>query len=279
MKFFLTAILSLFVLCLSGQKKKFFFDNAEFSFLLGNDNNRPVYGSDWLNACEPGRVAPYNIDSLERLIPKDRFFLGPINIGPSVKITVAKNFGFSTKRGNGFEWKLAATVNSAPYSDFAYYENNHGNLFTDTTKTYTYQTARFSQQKMYVGFQNAVVYKIRSYLLKWVQYYIGAGINVSFLVNHVINEQFTQNVYKWNTATRSFQSNNNINTQTDSKGVKKNQLQFIIPWGTILTLSKKSRLGLEGYYTLAKNNFTNSTGHKKAEGYWLGLFYRYAINN
>ncbi|MFN8250863.1 MAG: hypothetical protein U0V75_03190 [Ferruginibacter sp.] len=277
MKYVFALILLTGWLNIEAQQKKYFFDNLYFSGMAGNQVY-DVTPEQWKNLFANRSNFPYPPDSLKSdFIPKD----GPLwrlNVKSGLSLAAGKSLLKGNKgwmRNKVLEWRTALHYKTAahePASSLA----TSTNYPTDTTKVHTITNVRLEQKKQILEWEQLVNFKTAPFLLNKLRMNIGSGFSISRTVASSIHEKYYQTTYTWNSSLRYFVTQSTPFTEADFKAKPETLLSYVFYLGTELKLASHMSLLSDFRYSIA--HYKNNELSPKIESYWLGLTFRYGLN-
>lgn len=278
MKTTATILLLLCFVTTRSQQKKFFFDDVYVSGMAGNQ----VYQTDmkeWKNMYAGRTAIPYLLDTMKSaFIPKDGPFLR-INARGAMSVILARSLVNRSRgwmRNKKLEWRTGLYYKTTMYNPGSSGFVTTHDYPADTTKTHTVDHVLLQQSKQQMEWQNLINFKTGPFLYDLLRFNIGSGIGVSRTVKNSIHENYYQTIYTWSTAQHRFLEQSTAPAENDFKAKPETSLSYIFYLGTELKLSSQMSMLGDFHYTIAHYKYSSLS--PKIESYWLGLTFRYGLN-
>jgi hypothetical protein len=278
MKTVCTLLLFFWLLPVTAQRKKFFFDDIYFSGMTGNQTYLPGL-SEWKNMYKDRKTFPYLLDTMKSAYyAKCGLFInlntkGAFAIMAAKQLVHAKSGWWANK---ALEWRTGLY-----YKQSGYNPRNSSFLYdfyypADTTKQYVRNNVRLNQQKQILEWQHLVNFKTGSFIHNKVRFNLGSGIAISKTIKNTITENYNQTVFTWNSGAHYFNQQETAVANTVYKAKAETNFSYVFYCGTELCLSKQMSLLSDFHYTAARYKY--APYQPLIESYWLGLTFRYGLN-
>lgn len=277
MKFFFTLFLLTIWFNAAAQQKKYFFDDIYFSGMAGNQ----VYEtapSQWKNVFAGRTSFPYKPDSLQTdFIAKD----GPLwrlNIKSGLSLAAGKSLlggRHGWMRNKVLEWRTAINYKTAFHKPGVSLSTSAG-YPTDTTKVHTVYNVQLQQKKQLLEWEHLINFKTGPILFNKLRMNIGSGFSISRTFNNSIHEKYNQTTYTWSSNLRYFVPQSTPYTEADYKAKPETLLSYVFYLGTELKMTSQMSFLSDFHYSIAQYRYNDLA--PKIESYWLGLTFRYGLN-